>query len=213
MLVAFSKTRKEPNPTCVKFDSQALEPIWFPTAASYLRTVSKHSVNFLTKRGEEKREGKQEGKRKGAPPEPRPSQREARPGQGRRKGGRGRTNLGWAKRMPGLRTSIHIRPLRDLRGELPPACKPPASTQEVTIAKKIRTINNEISKYHIGRIYREILRRIQVAMEGLRRSPLPEMAERRPRPRAPLHIIPNHGGQHSPKKSPGQENRDKMYTS
>ena len=110
MLVAFSKTRKEPNPTCVKFDSQALEPIWFPTAASYLRTVSKHSVNFLTKRGEEKREGKQEGKRKGAPPEPRPSQREARPGQGAAGGERGRTLLGWAKHVPRFLTSVHAPP-------------------------------------------------------------------------------------------------------
>ena len=170
-------------------------------------------MNSLTKRGEKNGKGNKRKNKGGAAQSP--DQAKGRQGQdkGAAGGARGRTNLGWAKRMPGLRTSIHIRPLRDLRGELPPACKPPASTQEVTIAKKIRTINNEISKYHIGRIYREKLRRIQDAMEGLRRSPLPEMAERRPRPRAPLHTIPNNGGQHSPQKSPELENRDKMYTS
>ena len=68
MLVAFSKTRKEPNPTCVKFDSQALEPIWLPTAASYLRTVSAHSVNFLTKRGGRKTGRKTRRKKKGGAP-------------------------------------------------------------------------------------------------------------------------------------------------
>ena len=70
MLVAFSKTRKEPNPSCDKFDSQALEPIWLPTAASYLRTVSAHSVNFLTKRGEKNGKENKKEKERGRPQSP-----------------------------------------------------------------------------------------------------------------------------------------------
>ena len=87
MLVAFSKTRKEPNPTCVKFDSQALEPIWLPTAASYLRTVSEHSVNFLTKRGEKNGKGKERKTKGGAAQSP--DQAKGRQGQDKEPQGAG----------------------------------------------------------------------------------------------------------------------------
>ena len=68
VLVAFSKTRAvNLIQLSSNTDSQALEPIWLPTVGSYSRTFLQLSVNRLTKRGEEKREGKRKENKRGRP--------------------------------------------------------------------------------------------------------------------------------------------------